>query len=50
MIEACQAMGSINEKLASLSQITQPEWLVEAMMNMNINIFMSTNEESLNIP
>jgi hypothetical protein len=50
MIEGCQAMGSINEKLTFPSQVPQLEWLVEAVMNMNRHIITNTNEESLSMP
>jgi hypothetical protein len=44
MIDGFQIVGSPNEKLSLAGQVTHIEWLVEAMINMNVNIVTSANE------
>jgi len=50
IIEGCQSMGSINEKLALSIQVPCHECLVKSTTNINRNIVTITNEESINTP
>ena len=50
MVECPQAQQSAKELLIFPIQVPQPEWLVEAMMNMNKHIVTYTNEEILDVP
>lgn len=43
-------MVNNNKELTFPSQLEQPEWLAEAMTNMNKHIVTPTNDENLNLP
>ena len=50
MVNGSDSPRSNNDPLTFPSQVSQPSWMEEAMMNLNKHIVTSINDESINMP
>ena len=50
LVDVFCSLGNKNDPLTWPTQVPQPSWILEAMMNLNRNISTTTNDEILNIP